>query len=81
MHVFCSVLQCVKVCGSVLQCVAACCRGAAQEKREGASPMSVHIEVEVCCSVLQCVAVFSFVCVCDMSHSYVCVACPICMCV
>jgi len=53
------VLQCVAVCCSVLQCVAACCSVAAQEKREGASPMSVHIEVEVCCRVftmLQCVA-------------------------
>jgi len=57
-RVYCNVLQCVAVCGSVWQCVVVCCsvlhmmRNASQHVAT-----SVLQYVAVCCSVLQCVAV------------------------
>jgi len=54
--VFCSVLQCVAVRGSVLQCVAVCC----SVRQCVVVRDSVLQCVAVCCSVLQCVTVCGY---------------------
>ena len=55
---YCSVLQCVAVCGSVLQRVAVCCsvHVSERDREKERNDLVLHC-VALCCSVLQCACV------------------------
>jgi len=79
---YCSLLQCLAVCGSVLQCVAVCCCNVLQQyvalyrwRHHDDGGIVVLQCVAVCCSVLQCVAV------CCSVWEYLAVCCSVLQCV